>query len=176
MNKATLDQLQELFCQLESALALRRPLRIFIGGEAAAQIHCGLPVEGEVDVEFDAKHVAFPDLDIGSSPGLQIRRPPWNLTLLPSDYRSRAVPLNLGTTLLQPFVVSPLDAAVSLVGQGASEYGIVDLVRHQIISAGEFATRTRLVIDTELAGSVVAAKNSLNRVLETIKSDSQPSA
>lgn len=169
-----MTQLQELFGQLEQALVLQQPLCAFIGGEAAAQIHCSQLVEGDVDVEFDARHVAMVDISVGDRPSLRLRRRPWIHKMIPSDYRIRAQPLNLGTTLLRTFVIAPSDVAVGLIGQGESERWIEDLVRHRLVAAREIEDQARTVIEQQLAGGKTIAEESLERVLERVRAMEYP--
>lgn len=167
-------QLQDLFGQLEQALVLQQPRCVYIGGEAAAQIHCGHLAEGDVDVEFDARHVAMLDISVGDRPSLRLRRRPWIHTMIPSDYRSRAQSLNLGTTLLRTFILAPSDIAVGLIGQGESERWIEDLVRHQLVSAREIEGQARMVIEEQLAGGKTIAEESLERVLDRVRAIGHP--
>ncbi len=164
-NTALAMGLRELFKQLEAHLELQSPVYVFLAGGMAVHLYAARRVTSDVDAEFGTR-VFIPKelvvdvtLDDGTVQPLFFDTN-FNSTfaLMHEDYVEDAIPLDLGTTQLKLYVLSPVDLAVSKIARFADpdREDIAELVRLGLTTADEIEERA-----TSAVGGFIGSKSML---------------
>ncbi len=144
--------LAELFQSLEHQLGLTRPVNVYIAGGIATHLYTGSRFTTDVDAEFDARVVLPADMAVTARledgrDQLLYLDTNYNPTfaLMHEDYRSDALPIDMGTSALKIHVLSPVDLAVSKLSRFADndQEDIVSLVRCGLVSSKDIAHRAQ---------------------------------
>lgn len=114
--------LKTLVAALEKRLGLREPIKMFIAGGMAAHLYTGARVTTDVDAEFSKRILLPADLIVETAGGTMLYIDPnYNSTfaLMHEDYLEDALPVPIGTELIQVYVLSPVDLVVSKIARYA---------------------------------------------------------
>ncbi len=144
--------LAQLFQELEQQLGLQRPVNVYLAGGMAAHLYTGSRFTTDVDAEFDARHLLPANLSVKirmEDGGDQLIYLDTNynptFALMHEDYQVDALSIDLGTTMLKPHILSPVDLAVSKLSRFAAndQEDIVALVSAGLTSGEAIASRAR---------------------------------
>jgi hypothetical protein len=114
--------LKTLVSELEKRLGLRDPLNMYIAGGMATHLYTGARVTTDVDAEFSKRVLLPADLVVATADGTMLYLDAsYNskFALMHKDYLDDAVPVPIGTGLLQVYVLSPVDLVVSKIARFA---------------------------------------------------------
>jgi hypothetical protein len=112
--------LKTLVQTLETRIGLRDPIKMFIAGGMAAHLYTGLRVTTDVDAEFSKRILLPSDLIVETAGGTMLYvDASYNSTfaLMHEDYLDDALPVPLGTGLIQVYVLSPIDLVISKIAR-----------------------------------------------------------
>jgi hypothetical protein len=138
--------LRELIVQLEVRLGLRQPLKMYIAGGMAVHLYTAERVTTDVDAEFSKRILLPADLIIETRDGRMLYLDPsYNSTfaLLHEDYLDDALPVPIGTDLIQVYVLNPIDLVISKIARyaGPDVQDITDLIAKFHLGADDIGAR-----------------------------------
>lgn len=160
--------LRRLFAELETRLALSRPVPAYLAGGMAVHVYTGKRVTHDVDAEFGARLLIPTDLMVEAIDPDGVRQLLYFDTnynpmfaLLHEDYQHDAVPLDLGLTHLQLRVLSPTDLAVSKIARFAphDQGDIRDLVRLGLTTSHEIEARATQALAAYIGDTAMTRLN-----------------
>ena len=114
--------LKTLVETLEARIGLRDPIKMFIAGGMAAHLYTGLRVTTDVDAEFSKRILLPSDLIVETAGGTMLYvDASYNSTfaLMHEDYLDDALPVPLGTDLIEVYMLSPIDLVISKIARFA---------------------------------------------------------
>lgn len=122
LNTALAGGLKTLIAELEKRLGLRDPIKMFIAGGMATHLYTGGRVTTDVDAEFSKRLLLPADLVVATADGTMLYLDAsYNSTfaLMHEDYLDDAVPVPIGTGMIQVYVLSPVDLVISKIARFA---------------------------------------------------------
>lgn len=134
------QEIWQLFREIEEEMQLRAPLNMYLAGGAAMHLYDGERVPRDVDAIVDARHWGLAPRFCVPSPRLALDPGYFETkSCLPERFRDRATRLDVGTSLLQLHVVSPVDLAISKLYffPGVHERDVRKLLELGLISSTE---------------------------------------
>ena len=143
--------LVEYFRELETRLDLRQPIKAWVAGGMAVNMYTGQRITGDIDAEFSARIMPPRDLVIEATHSDGQKSLVWfdssynpMFALLHEDYKTDAIPLELGLNKISAYILAPVDLAVSKIGRFSEtdKCDIIDLARAGLIEPSQLATRT----------------------------------
>lgn len=141
---------RQLLIQLADQLSLTKPLNVYVAGGMAVHFYTASRVTADVDAEFGSRVLLPQDLMVeltleDGSPQVLYFDTNYNssFALMHEDYLDDALPVHFGVELIQVFVLSPVDLAVSKIARFADndKQDIAQLVRLGLTTAEEIETR-----------------------------------
>lgn len=122
LHTALAGGLKTLIAELEKRLGLRDPIKMFIAGGMATHLYTGGRVTTDVDAEFSKRLLLPADLVVATADGTMLYLDAsYNSTfaLMHEDYLNDAVPVPIGTGMIQVYVLSPVDLVISKIARFA---------------------------------------------------------
>jgi Nucleotidyltransferase of unknown function (DUF6036) len=126
LNTALAQGLRRFFMLLESRLALDQPLAVYLAGGMAVHLYTGQRVTEDVDAEFAGRVIIPQDMALeltleDGSPQIIYLDTNYNssFALMHENYQDDARLVDMGTSKLHIFVLSPVDLVVSKIARWA---------------------------------------------------------
>ncbi len=126
LKSALAQGLQRFFQLLETRLALEKPLAVYLAGGMAVHLYTGQRVTEDVDAEFAGRVIIPQDMALeltleDGSPQIIYLDTNYNssFALMHEDYQDDAQLVDMGTSKLHIFVLSPVDLVVSKIARWA---------------------------------------------------------
>jgi Nucleotidyltransferase of unknown function (DUF6036) len=182
LNTALSQGLKKLFIQLEMRLALSKPINAYLAGGMAVHLYTASRVTTDVDAEFGGR-IAIPNdllvniiLENGKQEFVYFDTN-YNSTfaLMHEDHQSDAIPLDVGTSQIRLFVLSPLDLAVSKIARFAENdrQDIAALVRAGLTSSSEIEQRATTALGGYVGGIAMLRLNIRDAVALAIEVETE---
>jgi hypothetical protein len=122
LETAQVEALRWLLQKLEQEISPAEPMRIYIAGGMAVHLYTGYRTTVDVDAEFSQRVLIPQSLFVDTRDGgVLYIDPSYNSTfaLMHEDYLADSIPVPIGTTLIQPYVLHPVDLIVSKIARFA---------------------------------------------------------
>lgn len=161
--------LAELIKELEKRTDLREPITMLIAGGMAIHLYTAARVTTDVDAEFSKRILLPNDLIVETRDGQMLYLDSnYNSTfaLMHEDYQQDAVPVPIGTDLVNVYVLSPIDLVVSKIARlnGPDKTDIAAIISMFHISVEEIQKRTEEAL-SGYVGNIDYLRMNLNEVL-----------
>ena len=175
--------LVQLIKELEKRTDLREPITMLIAGGMAIHLYTAARVTTDVDAEFSKRILLPNDLIVETKDGQMLYLDSnYNSTfaLMHEDYQQDAVPVPIGTDLVNVFVLSPVDLVVSKIARlnGPDKTDIEAIISRFHISVEEIQKRAEEAL-SGYVGNTDYLRMNLNDVLNmarelAVKHDDEP--
>ena len=162
------EGLKELLKQLETRLALRGPINVYLAGGMAVHLYTASRVTTDVDAEFGSRVFLPGDLVVDVTLEDGTRQSVYfdtnynaSFALMHEDYLDDAIPLDMGVPQIRLHVLSPLDLAVSKIARLAEndKEDIAALVRCGLTNADDIEQRATSALGGYVGGLAMLLLN-----------------
>lgn len=145
-HTALAEALRTLVKEFEKRTGLREPIKMFIAGGMATHLYTGGRVTTDVDAEFSKRILLPSDLIVDTEDGNMLYLDPTynsSFALMHENYLEDAIPVPIGTDLVQVYVLSPIDLIVSKIARfsGPDAEDIASIISQFHIPAREIENR-----------------------------------
>lgn len=149
-HTAMSEGVRKLFKLLEDRLSLSRPMVVYLAGGAAVHLYTAGRATTDVDAEFSGRICIPSDLAVevtleDGSNQIVYFDTNYNPTfaLMHEDYPNNSILTDLGSSMIQVRVLSPVDLAVSKIARFADndKEDIIALVNAGLVTANEIRQR-----------------------------------
>lgn len=160
--------LKSLLTQMEQRMQITQPVKLYLAGGMAAHLYTASRFTSDVDAEFSARVAVPPDITAKVIQGDGAPRTIYfdtnynsTFALMHEDHQEDAIPLDIGTTHLKLFVLSPVDLAVSKIARLSDndKRDIADLVREGLVSPDEIKQRAEAALGGYVGGVAMLTAN-----------------
>lgn len=158
----------KLFTEIEAKSELNKKVKAYLCGDAAAYFYTRNVLRPNINVDFEGRfHLSdkiFSIVELHSN-ALQllyfdINYNP-NIKLFHEDYRLDATRMDLGLSMIEPYILAPVDLAVSKV-LSVSEYDkqdVADIIRLGLASRQDIINRGMEAINSVICNQQETQKN-----------------